>query len=145
MRRNILIIGLLTLLLTVSACSSKNNINGNVVADNSKYSQVTETALNQAIGEDKIVVLNFFATWCPSCTAEQPAIRQALESFNNDNVKVFQVNYKDSDTDDFETELAKKYGITVQGTKIILKDGEQVSKIPQHWQADKWTEELNKL
>ncbi|SEA93207.1 TlpA family protein disulfide reductase [Pedobacter hartonius] len=37
----------------------------------------------------KIIFLNFWATWCPPCLAEMPAVNKLYEKFGNDNDVVF--------------------------------------------------------
>ena len=142
MKLNIILIGILTI-LTVSACTTGNNIEP--VTESNNFKTFDQTEYEQALADNKIIVLNFYADWCPSCTAEQPAIREAFNNNQNIDIIGFEVNFRDSQTDEFEEELAKQHGIVVQGTKIILKNGEQVQKAPQHWNKEKWAEELGKL
>ena len=92
------------------------------------YEPITQSAYNQALQEGKTVYLEFYASWCPSCKNDEPNIEEFFESNTNENVRAFRVNYKDSDTDDFETSLAKEYGIAYQHTRVIVQDGEQVYK-----------------
>lgn len=57
----------------------------------------------------------------------------------------FRVNYKDSDTDDDEVALAKKFGITYQHTKVIIKNGERILKSLEGWDEEKYLTEINKV
>jgi thiol-disulfide isomerase/thioredoxin len=46
--------------------------------------------------ENKVVFLNFWATWCPPCTVELPSIRRLYESFKNNGEVAFVVaTYED--------------------------------------------------
>jgi thiol-disulfide isomerase/thioredoxin len=58
-----------------------------------------EVALSELRGE--VVVINFWASWCPPCRAEMPALQQVYESTRALGVKVLAVNttYQDSEGD----------------------------------------------
>jgi peroxiredoxin len=45
----------------------------------------------------KIVVVNFWTTWCPPCRAETPALEAAYEAYKDSNVVVLGVNLTDQD------------------------------------------------
>jgi len=45
----------------------------------------------------KIIFLNFWATWCPPCLAEMPAVNKLYEKFGNDNEVVFILADADGD------------------------------------------------
>ncbi len=73
-------------------------------------------------------VLFFYANWCTTC---RPVNAQFLESANQipEDVVVFRVNYKDSETDDSEKDLAEKYKITYQHTFVqVNQQGEVIKK-----------------
>lgn len=47
----------------------------------------------------KLVVLNFWATWCPPCREEMPSMNRAHKKLANDNVVILAVNVgEDEDT-----------------------------------------------
>ncbi len=39
--------------------------------------------------KNKVIFLNFWATWCPSCVGEMPAIQELYNSYKNDDNIVF--------------------------------------------------------
>lgn len=98
-----------------------------------------------ALEENKIILLYFYANWCPSCKAEQEYAINAFNNLNRSDVIGFRVNYRDTQTSSFEKELAKKYGITYQHTKVILQNGNQVLKMPNIWYEENYLEEIAKI
>lgn len=45
--------------------------------------------------QGKVVFLNFWATWCPPCRAEMPAMERLHEAFGGKNLAVVAVNVED--------------------------------------------------
>ena len=119
---------------------------GNVLAGKkSPYIEFNQVDYQKALGEGKIILLYFYASWCPICKAEQQETFAAFNELGNENVVGFRVNYRDSDTDADEEELAKQFGITYQHTKVILKDGNQVLKAPDSWDKQRYLNEIEKV
>jgi thiol-disulfide isomerase/thioredoxin len=54
-----------------------------------------ETTLAQFKG--KVVVLNFWATWCEPCRAEMPSMQQLADRFGPDKLVVLGVNYQEGE------------------------------------------------
>ncbi|HIC90204.1 MAG TPA: redoxin domain-containing protein [Anaerolineae bacterium] len=45
----------------------------------------------------QVVLINFWATWCPPCRAEMPAIQQVYERYRDQDFIVLAVNLQESD------------------------------------------------
>jgi len=105
----------------------------------------TKLDYEEAVASDKLVVLYFYANWCPLCKEEFPKMQSAFDAILGDGVVGFRVNYKDSDTDSDETELAKQFGIAYQHTKVFLKDGKQILKSPESWDEARYETEIAKV
>ncbi|MDR1933457.1 MAG: TlpA family protein disulfide reductase [Spirochaetales bacterium] len=88
----------------------------------------------------KVVFLNFWATWCPPCRAEMPAMEKLYQKFKNDGLAFFTVNIQEDKKDveafmkefglsfpvalDFKGEAAAMYGVRgIPTTYIIDRDG----------------------
>lgn len=99
---------------------------------------------DKAIASDKLVVLYFYADWCPLCRAEFPKMQQAFGELSTDKVVGFRVNYKDNFTDADETALARQFGVGYQHTKVLLKGGKQVLKAPDSWDKARYISEISK-
>ena len=125
--------------------NSVSSGSGKILAGNSSVIyDFNQADYETALSSDKLVVLYFYANWCPICRAEVPKMYDAFDELTTDKVIGLRVNYKDGDTDDFEKQLAKQYGITYQHTKVFLKNGQQVLKSLEEWNTEKYLEEINK-
>ncbi len=97
-----------------------------------------------ALQTDKLIVLYFYANWCPICRAEVPQMYSAFEELNNPNVIAFRVNFNDGQADSSEIELARQFGVPYQHTKIFVKSGAQVLKSSETWDKNRYLFETNK-
>ena len=98
-----------------------------------KYIRYTKSAYDKSVEEGKVVLLDFYANWCPICRSENPKILSALDEINNPNVIAYQVHFNDDETNQEDKEITKQFGITYQHTKVIIKDGKQISKSLEVW------------
>ena len=93
----------------------------------------------------KVVLINFWATWCPPCRAEMPSLNKLYEQFKNDGRYVFLFLNEDEDTgkakefltgNDYSFPLARRVGNitdkvfsgTLPTTVILNKEGKIVMK-----------------
>lgn len=124
--------------VTIGAASfrsmTRKTIGNGTVA--SVYLPFSKDDYQRALDGDKIILLNFYANWCPFCRAEEPVIAAGFGSLASDRLVGFRVNYNDSETDADEKALADQFKITYQHTKVILKDGKEVFRT-----GDTWTKE----
>lgn len=82
---------------------------------------VTKENFDKAINvSDKIVVIDFFATWCGPCKMLAPVVEQAAEELTD--VAFYKVDI------DEEMELAQRYQIMSVPTLLFLKNGQVVNK-----------------
>lgn len=98
-----------------------------------------------ALASDKLVVLYFYANWCPICRAEFPKMQASFNEFPKDTVIGFRVNYQDSDTDEQEVALARQFGIAYQHTKVFIKNGQQALKSLETWEKERYLAEMTRL
>ena len=97
-----------------------------------------------AIQSNKLIVLYFYANWCPLCKAEFPKMQQAFNTLTTDQVIGFRVNFKDNETDQDEVALAREFGVAYQHTKIFIKNGQRILKAPDSWDSARYTQEISK-
>lgn len=98
-----------------------------------------------ALPTDKLIVLYFYANWCPICREEFPKMQAAFNELTTDQVIGFRVNYNDDETDADEKSLAREFGVAYQHTKVFLKNGSRVLKAPDGWDKDRYLTEINKF
>jgi len=96
-----------------------------------------------AVKSGKLVVLFFYANWCPVCKEEFPKMESAFNSLTSKEVVGFRVNYSDNQTDKDEEALAREFGVGYQHTKVFVKNGERILKAPESWSEAKFASTIN--
>lgn len=74
---------------------------------------------NEAVNSSKVVLVEFYATWCPHCQKMMPVVEQVKELLNG-RVPVFQLDI------DRNSSLADQEGVKSVPTFIVYKDGQPV-------------------
>ncbi|PIQ68065.1 MAG: hypothetical protein COV91_06080 [Candidatus Taylorbacteria bacterium CG11_big_fil_rev_8_21_14_0_20_46_11] len=98
---------------------------------------------DKAVTSDKLVVLYFYANWCPNCKAEvSNSLYPAFNSLSGSDIVGFRVNYNDNETDSDEKALAREFGVGYQHTKVFVKEGERVLKSPEEWTTKRYLSEI---
>jgi len=96
----------------------------------------------KALESEKLVVLYFYANWCPTCKKEIPKMYSAFSKLTGDDVVGFRVNYNDNETDSKEKDLAREFGVAYQHTKVFVKDGQRIGKWPDSWDEARYLKEI---
>lgn len=100
------------------------------------YKAFTQQEYVRAQREGKIIVLNFYAHWCPICRAEEAKLSEGFSLLTSQNVVGFRVNWNDSETDEFEKKLAQRFKIPYQHTKVILKEDKVIYQATEEWDKE---------
>ena len=60
----------------------------------------------------KVVLVNLWATWCPPCRAEMPAIESVYQAFQSRGLVVLAVDQTNQDTEEAAAAFASNLGLT---------------------------------
>jgi len=74
----------------------------------------------------KVVVLNFWATWCPPCRYEMPSMERAHKKVQGEDIVLLAVNVGESEDKVFE--FTGQYPVTFQ--LLLDTDGTVIKKYP---------------
>ena len=150
----LLIIFVYLIIANFSSASEKPDIKNLVLIKNPKiYEDVTFKDINQNIVKlddfkGKLVLLNFWATWCAPCKEEMPSLDNLQSNNNFSNLKIFPINIAQEDTlkselffkelniknldiyIDSSITLAKKFSLRGVPTTILFnKQGKEFARI----------------
>ena len=89
------------------------------VEGSSKEKQMNLEDFNESIGNNKIVLVDFGAAWCPPCKQMEPVLNSLAEN----NKGKFTLLKVDGGRDQ---EILKEYKVTALPVFIVFKDGKQV-------------------
>lgn len=114
-----------------------------LAGDSSPLLEFTPEDYAAAKLSDKLVVLYFYANWCPICREEFPKMEDAFDELSGNRVVGFRVNYNDNETSAAERELASEFGVNLENTKILIRTGETLSQSSDLWNKERYLAEIN--
>jgi len=83
--------------------------------------QLAAVTFDKVITENEIVLVDFWADWCPPCKMLGPVLKTLSET--QDEVVIAKI-----DIDDVP-EIAKEYAVTSIPTLILFKNGQEVARM----------------
>ena len=83
-----------------------------------------------ALAKGTPVIVDFAASWCPTCKAQKPIVQGLLAEPKLKPVTLFLADF------DTEVALKKQLGVTQQSTFIVFKGGKEVGRSTGQTQKD---------
>lgn len=81
-----------------------------------------QAEFDQAVAAGKPVIVDFAASWCPTCKAQKPVVDALLKEPARKDLTLFKADY------DTESALKTKLRVTQQSTFVVFKDGKEVGR-----------------
>ena len=69
-----------------------------------------EVALSELRGQ--VVIVNLWASWCPPCRAEMPALQETYEAYHDRGLEILAVNTTYQDSQAAAARFVEEYGLT---------------------------------
>ena len=80
----------------------------------------TDMDLAQIAGENKIVLVNFWATWCQPCRLEMPQLERIYDEYHGQGLEILAISAEDSSTiEAFLAEHPYSYPILVDPDRLV--------------------------
>ncbi len=86
----------------------------------SEIKHITGKDFEKTIADNKLVLVDFYATWCPPCKMLAPVLEELQDAFKD--VKIVKI---DVDANGNE-ELVKKYKVMSIPTMVFFKEGQEM-------------------
>ena len=97
-----------------------------------------KAAFDAALAKGTPVIVDFAASWCPTCKAQKPIVQGLLAEPKLKPVTLFLADF------DTEVALKKQLGVTQQSTFVVFKDGKEVGRSTGQTQKDVISELFHK-
>jgi len=82
----------------------------------------SQAAFDKALAEGKPVVVDFAASWCPTCKEQKPVVQSLLKDPKRKSLTVFVADF------DKEDALKQRLKVTMQSTLVAFKGGKEVAR-----------------
>jgi thioredoxin 1 len=82
----------------------------------------SKAAFESALAAGRPVIVDFAASWCPTCKAQKPIVDALLVEPKRKEVTLFKADY------DTESALKSRLHVTQQSTFVVFKGGKEVGR-----------------
>ncbi len=126
------------LVVLLFGCTEKAGKSAGSLADDFTLQDLNGTDVTLSSMKGKVVLLEFWATWCPPCRASIPGIERLYEKYKDKGVVVLAVSMDDGGWDAVQS-FVKEYGMkyTVLKGNDAVSEKYQVRSIPMLLVVDK--------
>lgn len=81
-----------------------------------------DTSFREALNSNRLMMVDFWATWCGPCQMLGPVIEQLAEEYEGEDVIIGKVDVDENPT------LAQQYGVMSIPTVIFFRNGEETER-----------------
>lgn len=81
-----------------------------------------EESFDKALASGKVMLVDFWATWCGPCQRLGPVIESLAEDYEDEGVVIGKVDVDENQA------LAVRYGVMNIPTVIIFKNGQEIAR-----------------
>lgn len=97
---------------------------GNITNPYLDFKDLNNQAHTLSKHKGKVLLVNFWATWCPPCVKELPSLNRLKTKVNNDNFKILAINIGE------ETKTVKDFLSPIPVNFSVLSDPDSQSVLP---------------
>jgi len=136
-RKAIVIVGIITLAL-LAGCTNKGKEGATAAAPDFTLQDISGKKVRLADLKGKVVMLEFWATWCPPCRAEIPAVERLHREYGDKGLTVLAITLDEGGWDEVKAFIAEsKISYTVlKGTEDVSAEY-KIRLIPATFLIDK--------
>ncbi len=128
-RRYAVLIILITAML--AGCTEKRAATGGTAASDFTLQDLNGNSVRLSDYKGKVVIIDFWATWCPPCRASIPGLEKIYKTYKDKGLVILAISLDQGEWDSVKS-FSAEYGITypvLKGTEDV-SDAYQVRTIP---------------
>jgi thioredoxin-like negative regulator of GroEL len=88
----------------------------------SNFTPYAQDAFEKAQQSGKPILVEVWASWCPTCTSQEPIINSLRTKEGFENFAIFRVDF------DAQRDVVRSFGAQMQSTLIVFKGSEEVGR-----------------